>query len=104
MSQPHATHEAMSLSNDALRAQLELVEGQERVLSTQRRLLHTRIDNMKVRSDDPPEFAADLLVSLQREERELSKRRLEVHQEIAELRMERSRRLAPRPPHLSPVD
>ena len=82
----------------------QLAEGHERVLSTQRRLLHTRIDNMKVRGDDPPQFAAELLASLHQEEREVSKRRLEVHQEIAELRMERSRRLASRPTHLSPVD
>jgi hypothetical protein len=104
MSQPEENREATSLSNDALTDLLARVESQERALSKQRRLLHTRIDNMKVRSGDTPEFASELVASLQQEERELSDRRLQVHQHIAELRIERSRRLAPRPSHLSPVD
>lgn len=104
MSEPEKAREATSLSNDALSSRLASAESHERALSTQRHLLHTRIDNMKVRSGDSAEFAAELLATLQREEREISDRRLQVHQEIAELRIERSRRLAPRPPHLSPVD
>ena len=104
MSQPDRDHEATSLSNDDLSRLLASVESHERALSAQRRLLHTRIDNMKVRSGDSPEYAAELLASLQQEEREISDRRLQVHREIAELRMERSRRLTARPSHLNPVD
>jgi len=104
VSQTEKTHEATSLSNDALTTLLARVESEARAVSKQRRLLHERIDNMKLRSGDTPEFAAELLASLQREEREISDRRLQLHQHIAELRIERSRRLAPRPSHLSPVD
>lgn len=104
MSHPEAANEATSLSDEALTALLARFESEERVFSAQRRLLHTRIDNMTVRSDDTPAFAAELIASLQREERELSDRRLHLHQEIAQLRIERSRRLARPASHLSPVD
>jgi hypothetical protein len=94
MSHLEKTHEATSLSSAALTDLIARVENEERILSKQRRLLHTRIDNWRVRAEDTSEFAADLLASLQREERVLSDRRLQLHQQITDLRVERSRRLA----------
>ena len=80
------THEIASLTNAALCTLLEDAEKQERELSFRRHGLHDLMDA------DSPEGKAHA-VALAHEERQLSTRRLELHQRIAELRLEKSRRL-----------
>ena len=82
-----------SLSNGVLSALLESAEAEERLMSSHRRALHLRIDNIQVGST-MPEADVALLAALQLEERALSEVRLQLHQWITELRLERGRRLA----------
>ena len=104
MSQTDESQDLKSLSPADLIKLLERLESQEQAVSGQRRLLHSRIDNLNVRSGDTPEFASELLASLQREERFLSDHRLQLHQQITDVRVERSRRRAVAPPPLRSVE
>jgi predicted nucleic acid-binding Zn-ribbon protein len=77
-----------SLSNRSVKNMLRGLEEEERVLSGRRRHLHDRIDQLRVRQDDPTGSSLDLLGELQYQEQRLSERRLLLHQRIAELRIE----------------
>jgi len=95
MSQPAESYDVTSLSDAALSTLLHRLAGEERLISMQRQRLHERIDG------GTPQCASQL-PQLRREERALSDRRLELHRQINELRIERSRRIARS--HLSPVE
>ena len=86
MSIPADTHEIASLTNAALCTLLEEAEKQERELSFRRHGLHDLMDAHS------PEGKAHA-VALVEQERQLSTRRLELHQRITELRLEKGRRL-----------
>ena len=83
---PADAHEIASLTNAALCTLLEDAEKQEHELSFRRHGLH---DLMDANSSEGKAHA----VALAQEERQLSTRRLELHQRITELRLEKSRRL-----------
>lgn len=83
-----------ALSNSALTTQLEQFEGLERLVSKQRGLLHDYLDATAQANGNGISAAAEgLLVAIQEEERSLSERRLQLHQQINGLRIERSKRL-----------
>ena len=86
MNIPADTHEIASLTNAVLCTLLEDSEKQERELSFRRHRLHDLMDA------DSPEGKAHA-AALAQEERQLSTRRLELHQQITELRLEKNRRL-----------
>jgi len=86
MSIPVDTHEIASLTNAGLCALLDQAEKEERELSFRRHGLHDLMDT------DSPEGRAHA-VALAEQERQLSTRRLELHQRITELRLEKGRRL-----------
>ncbi len=89
----HIPNDLASLTNAALADVLRRAEAEERRVSRSRRRLHERIDDLRVRSGDTPEAAAELRAALEHEERELSARRLQLHQQIIDLRVERSHRV-----------
>jgi hypothetical protein len=76
------------LSNRALCTMLEEAEQEERSLSDRRRELHTLIDARSVHATNGFELG-----QMRRKERELSTDRLQLHQRILELRLEKSRRI-----------
>ena len=96
MSIPADTHEITSLTNATLCMLLDDAEKEERELSFRRHGLHDLIDA------DSPEGRAYALASAQKE-RQLSTRRLELHQRITELRLEKGRRLNSFSPRLTIV-
>ena len=95
MSHPAEIYEVASLTDHDLTMLLERLDGEERLVSMQRRRLHDRIDGGMLQS-------AQQMAELRREERVLSDRRLQLHQQINGLRIERGRRIARS--HLSPVE
>ena len=83
-----------SLSDGALTALLKSAEGEERSVSFRRTVLQGRIEDSRARSGTAlPEFDPEQLSALQEEERVLSRRRLQLHQTIIDLRVERSSRI-----------
>jgi len=102
MSQPAESYEVASLSDADLTTLLERLDGDEHLVSKQRRRLHDRIDNPNGWGGGTLESAGRSLTELRQEERELSERRLQLHRQINELRLERSRRIARS--HLSPAE
>lgn len=102
MSQPAENFEVASLSDEALTTLLGRLDREERVISSQRRRMHDRIENRNGWSGGTLEPAGSSLSELQQEERALSERRLQLHRQINELRLERSRRIARS--HLRPVE
>jgi len=94
-----------SLSDGALTALLKSAEGEERSISLRRTVLQGRIENSHVRIGAAlAEFDPKLLSALQEEERALSRRRLQLHQTIIDLRVERSSRVDRLRLHPSPVE
>jgi len=89
MSELATALEDSSLSNADLMKLLETLDSQQIVLSVRRRELHSQIDHLQRENGDTSEVAA-----LQEEERRLSNTRLQLHQRINELRIERGRRVA----------
>ena len=100
MSLHDQTDDLASLSNGALLRLLKEAQENERFLSEERRSVHHQLDN----PDGLSGPGADSLVALQRAERTISERRLQLHQWITELRMERGRRVSGSRPHLRVVD
>jgi len=98
------SHGVESLPNGVLLNVLRDLEEEERALSSRRRALHERIDQVQARSDDGPLSDGDLLGTLQQEERELSETRLQLHLQIAQLRIERGNRLRSLRAHLRAVE
>ena len=96
MSIPADTYEIESLTTTSLCALLEEAEKEERELSFRRHGLHDLMDA------DSPEGKAHA-VALVEQERQLSTRRLELHQRITELRLEKGRRLNGFKPRLTIV-
>jgi hypothetical protein len=85
-------HGVKSLSNAALITLLKRLDAEERHISKLGSVLHTKIERLRASSDDTPESVAELESSLSKE-RETSRRRLQLNEQINELRIERSRRL-----------
>jgi uncharacterized protein YPO0396 len=77
------------LSNRELCGMLAEAEREERNLSDRRKELHALIDDLSVNA---PEDDFEL-VTLSQKERELSVERLQLHQRILELRLEKSGRI-----------
>jgi len=100
MSLHDQTDDLASLSNGELMRLLSDAEEQERFLSEERRTVHHRLDS----PDGVSGAEADSLAALQHAERTISERRLELHQRITELRMERGRRVSGLRPRLRVVD
>ena len=100
MSLHDQTDDLASLSNGELMRLLSDAEEQERFLSEERRTVHYRLDS----PDGVSGAEADSLAALQHAERTISERRLELHQRITELRMERGRRVSGLRPRLRVVD
>ena len=96
MSIPADTYEIESLTTTSLCTLLEEAEKEERELSFRRHGLHDLMDA------DSPEGKAHA-VALVEQERQLSTRRLELHQRITELRLEKGRRLNGFKPRLAIV-
>ena len=93
-----------SLSNAALIALLKRLDAEELHISKLRSVLHTKIEALQASRDEAPEAAAELESTLWKE-REISGRRLQLHKQINELRIERSRRLSSlRAPSLTAVE
>lgn len=99
MSLHDQTNDLTSLSNGQLMRLLSDAEEQERFLSDERRTVHHRLDN-----PDGVSGSDAGSVALQRAERTLSERRLQLHQRITELRLERGRRVSGLRPQLSVAD
>ena len=59
------------------------LEARERSLSAQRARLQNRIDFLRAGGAGPVETQAELIAELEREERELSQQRRELHEQIA---------------------
>ena len=89
----HIPNDLGSLTNAALVSFLQGAEADEGRVSRSRRRLHERIDDLTAGSEHTPEVFAELRAALEHEERELSARRLRLHQLIIDLRVERSHRL-----------
>jgi hypothetical protein len=89
MSNPAEDINVVLLPNGELCTMLEQAELEERTLSDRRKDIHALID---YRSLTAPEGDFEL-ATLWRKERELSAKRLHLHQRILDLRLERSRRL-----------
>ena len=72
--------------------ELQRLEAEERTLSARRTRLQDRIDFLRGGGGGPVEESAELIADLQRQEREVSEQRLELHERIeiarAELRRE----------------
>ena len=66
---------------------------EEASVSRRRAALHQRIEFVNAGGGASADLSADQLETLQASERELSNRRLMLHQQIDELKAERSRRL-----------
>jgi predicted nucleic acid-binding Zn-ribbon protein len=81
------------LSVAELETLIDELLGEEQSVSKRRAALHDRIEFVHAGGGSSPELAADQLASLRATERELSDRRLLLHQQIDEIRAERSRRL-----------
>ena len=77
------------LSNRELCRMLDDAEREERSLSDRRKELHALIDDLSVNA---PEDDFEL-VTLSQKERDLSAERLQLHQRILELRLEKSGRI-----------
>jgi len=77
------------LSNGELCRMLDEAEREERNLSDRRKELHALIDDLSVNA---PENDFEL-VTLSQKERELSAERLQLHQRILDLRLEKSGRI-----------
>lgn len=86
-------HSVESLSNAALITLVTRLDAEERHISKLRSVLHTKIDSLQ-RSSDSTRAAEVELQSTLTKEREVSARRLALHQQIDELRLERERRLS----------
>ncbi len=92
MSIPSEHNELAGLSDGALSRQLGEAELRERSLSDRRSRLQALIDTSPTIGEGAPED--DFRVAaLLREERELSAKRLQLHQRIHDLRLETSRRI-----------
>jgi hypothetical protein len=76
------------LSNRELCGLLDEAEREERCLSDRRKELHALIDDLSLKSPESFELAA-----LSQKERELSAERLQLHQRILDLRLEKSGRI-----------
>jgi len=78
-----------SLADADLNALLEQLEKEELSVSKKRRSLHEVTDRLQAVDPDPQGLADDLLLELRRSEHQTSERRLTLHQQITELRMEK---------------
>ena len=93
MSQPVDDYDDESLSNAELVKLLQRLDAEELHVSELCSALHRKLEILQAQSDDTTESASEMESTL-RMEREISVRRLELQQQITELRIERSRRLS----------
>jgi len=68
--------------------ELQRLEAEERTLSARRTRLQDRIDFLRGGGGGPVEESAELIADLQRQEREVSEQRLELHERIEIARAE----------------
>ena len=81
-----------SLSNAALITLVTRLDAEERHISKLRSVLQAKIESLQRSSDSTGATEAELQSTLAKE-REVSARRLALHKQIDELRLERDRRL-----------
>ena len=86
-------HAVESLSNAALVTLLMRLDAEERHISKLRSVLHTKIESLQRGSESVSGAGAELEAAVSKE-REISARRLALHKQIDDLRLERDRRLS----------